>query len=217
AWLPEAALSAIVFLIGLRLVDLLGLLAIARLRRGEFVVAMITTVVVVVVGVEQGIVIAMALSIVEHIEHSYHPYDTLLKPDGAGRITFQALATGAQAAPGLAIYRFGSGIYYANGGRLSEEVLDIVEAADPPLRWLCLSAASVGDIDYSGADMLGRLAGELERQGVTLVMSDLAPDIRDELDAYGLTERIRGERLFGSVADVLAAYAELGADATGGS
>ena len=210
AWLPEAALSAIVFLIGLRLVDIKGLLAIARLRPGEFVVALITTIVVVVVGVEQGILIAMALSILEHIEHSYHPYDRLLVPDEAGRLTFQPLESRAQAAPGLAIYRFGSGIYYANGGRLSEEVLDVVEAADPPLRWLCLSAASVGDIDYSGADMLRRLTSELQRLGVTLVVSDLGPQTRRQLDAYELTELIGAERLYGSVADVLAAYREAG-------
>jgi SulP family sulfate permease len=212
AWLPEAALSAIVFLIGLRLVNLRGLLAIARLRPGEFVVAVITTVVVVVVGVEQGILIAMALSILEHIEHSYHPYDTLLAPDEGGRVRFSALDTRAQARPGLAIYRFGSGIYYANGGRLTEEILDLVDGADPPLRWLCLSAASVGDIDYSGADMLSRLKGELDRQGVTFVLSDLAPVARRELDAYGLTAVIGEERLFGSVADVVAAYEALAAE-----
>jgi len=161
---------------------------------------------VVVVGVEQGILIAMALSILEHIEHSYHPYDRLLVPDASGHFTFQPLQSRAQAAPGLAVYRFGSGIYYANGGRLSEEVLDVVEAADPPLRWLCLSASSVGDIDYSGADMLRRLTSELQRRGVTLVVSDLGPETRRQLDAYQLTELIGAERLYGSVADVLVAY-----------
>ena len=47
-----------------------------RLRHGEFAVAAITAATVVIVGVEQGIILAIALSIVEHIYHSYRPYDT---------------------------------------------------------------------------------------------------------------------------------------------
>ena len=83
-YMPNAVLASVVFLIGIRLIDVLGMSAIARLRPGEFVVAAITSAVVVIVGVEQGIILAMALSIVEHIDHSYHPRDRLLSIN-AGR------------------------------------------------------------------------------------------------------------------------------------
>jgi MFS superfamily sulfate permease-like transporter len=89
AYMPNAVLAAVVFLIGLRLVDYRGMAAIARVRPGEFAVAFITAVTVVVVGVEQGIILAMALSIIEHIYHSYRPYDTLVgrSPDGEVALT----------------------------------------------------------------------------------------------------------------------------------
>ena len=67
AYMPNAVLAAVVFLIGLRLIDYRGMAAIGRVRQGEFAVALVTAAVVVVVGVEQGIILAMALSIVEHI------------------------------------------------------------------------------------------------------------------------------------------------------
>ena len=94
AYMPNAVLAAVVFLIGLKLVDHKGMRAVARLRPGEFVVAAITTVTVVVVGVEQGIILAMALSIVEHIYHSYRPFDTLLI-ESQGRAPTQVPLTDA--------------------------------------------------------------------------------------------------------------------------
>jgi SulP family sulfate permease len=206
AYMPNAVLASVVFLIGLRLVDYRGMAAIARLRPGEFAVALATAATVVIVGVEQGIVLAMALSIVEHIYHSYRPYDTLLAlaPDGTpGPVP---LAGRAEAVPGLVIYRFGASLYYANGSRFSEEIMDLVEGADPRLRWLAVSASSIGDIDYSGSDTIRQVREELARTGVTFAICDLDPKIRRQLDAYGLTEAIGADRIFATAVDLLEAY-----------
>ena len=139
SYMPNAVLSSVVFLIGVRLIDVRGMADIARLRRGEFVVAAITAIVVVVVGVEQGIVLALILSIFEHIQHSYHPHDTKLAFDNEGQVTEQPLEAKVEMEPGLVVYRFGANLYYANASRFAEEILQIVETADPPLRWLAIS------------------------------------------------------------------------------
>src|SRR5208283_4057679 len=73
AYLPEAALSAIVFLIGVGLIDLAGMRRIFEQRRSEFWLALITAVTVVVVGVEQGILLAIVLSLVDLTRHGYRP------------------------------------------------------------------------------------------------------------------------------------------------
>jgi SulP family sulfate permease len=210
AYMPNAVLAAVVFLIGLRLIDYRGMAAIARVRQGEFAVALVTAAVVVVVGVEQGIILAMALSIVEHIYHSYRPYDTLLAvtPDGTPGPT--PLADRAEALPGLVVYRFGASLYYANGTRFTEEVMDLVEGAVPPLRWLAVSASSIGDIDFSGADAIRQVKEELARTGVTFAICDLNPKVREQLDAYGLTELIGADRIFATTVDLLAAYRAVG-------
>ena len=209
SYMPNAVLASVVFLIGIRLIDVLGMSAIARLRPGEFVVAVITSAVVVIVGVEQGIILAMALSIVEHIDHSYHPRDRLLSITQDGRVATTPIATGTQAAPGLAIYRFGAGIYYANASRFTEEILELVEDASPSLRWLAVSMASVSDIDFSGSDTVARLVPELQRNGVTLVLADVDDDVRKQLAAYGLIERIGEDRIFASFRDAIDAYLRL--------
>ena len=206
AYMPNAVLAAVVFLIGLRLIDYRGMAAIGRVRQGEFAVAAVTATVVVVVGVEQGIILAMALSIVEHIFHSYRPYDTLvtLTPDGTPGSA--PLERRAEALPGLMVYRFGSGLYYANGTRFTEEIMDLVEGADPPLRWLAVSGSAMGDIDYSGADTIRQVKEELGRTGVTFAICNLSPKVRGQLDAYGLTELIGIDRIFATTMDLVAAY-----------
>ncbi len=207
AYMPNAVLAAVVFLIGVRLVDIKGMSDIYRLRKGEFAVAAITAATVVIVGVEQGIILAMALSIIEHIYHSYRPYDTVLGVTGQGRIQRKPPTEPIQAARGVMVYRFGASLYYANAARFTAEVLELVETADPPLSWFVLDCASIGDVDYSGSDAIRQVVGELERKDVKLALSDVDPNVRAQLDAYGLTKRIGGERIFETFQDLLEAAA----------
>ena len=118
SYMPNAVLAAVVFLIGLKLIDYKHMAGILRLRPGEFAVAAITAAVVVVVGVEQGIFLAMALSIIEHMLHSYRPYNALLSAKPSGGFTYSEVEKHLEAAPGLFVYQFGSGLYYANTSRL---------------------------------------------------------------------------------------------------
>jgi len=206
SYMPNAVLAAVVFLIGLRLIDIKGMTDIYRLRKGEFAVAAITAATVVIIGVEQGIILALGLSIIEHIYHSYRPYDTLLVRSSDGKIESAPLTGATQSAPGLAVYRFGASIYYANASRLTEEIMDLVEDADPPLRWFVLVGSAIGDIDYSGADSIRQINEELGRKSITFVLADLSPNALAQLDAYGLTEKIGKDHIYASVSEAVEAY-----------
>jgi SulP family sulfate permease len=197
--LPNAVLSSVVFLIGVRLIDWRHLVSIAHLRKGELAVALATAITVVVAGVEQGILLAMGLSVIEHLYHAYRPYDTLLTLNEQGRILYRAPSEHAEAAPGLIVYRFGATLFYANASRFTEEAFELFETAETPLRWLCVSFAAVGDVDYTGADAIRQLHDELTRSGVQLLACDLSPKVRAELDAYGLTELVGADNLLDDV------------------
>jgi MFS superfamily sulfate permease-like transporter len=209
SYMPNAVLAAVVFLIGLRLVDIKGMSDVLRLRRGEFAVAGVTATTVVVVGIEQGIILAMALSIVEHVYHSYKPasHVVALGPEGLPRAVPVESAT--QMAPGLEVFRFGASLYYANTTRFTEQIVALAENASPPLRWLAISASVMGDIDYQGSQTVRAVKEELDRLGVTLVLCEIEPGVRTELDAYGLTTLIGVDHLFDSIAEVLTAYRQL--------
>ena len=206
SYMPNAVLASVVFIIGLRLIDYRGMSDIYRVRKGEFAVAAVTAATVVVVGVEQGIILAMALSIVEHIYHSYRPYDSVVVQTATGALATAAGDSGSQLAPGLAVYGFGASLYYANATRFTANIMDIVEYADPPLRWLVLSGAAIGDIDYSGSDSLRQVHDELASKGITFILVDINDRVRHELDAYGLIARIGEANFFDSILDALAAY-----------
>ena len=127
-----------------------------------------------------------------------------IAPDGTR--TFGPVDQPVQAAPGLVIYAFGAELFYANATRFTEEIMGIIEASDPPLKWLVVDAAAIGDIDYSGADTVRQIAGELERQNAKLVLCSVDPAVRKLLDAYGLTEKIGAEYIFATLQDAIEAY-----------
>ena len=88
--MPKAVLAAIVFLIGVGLIDVAGLQRIRSRRVSEFVIACVTGFVVFAVGVEQGIVLAVVLSILEIIRRAYRPRDFVVRGDQRGAPTFAA-------------------------------------------------------------------------------------------------------------------------------
>jgi SulP family sulfate permease len=171
AYLPEAALSAIVFLIGVGLIDLAGMRKVFEQRRSEFWLALVTSLTVVFVGVEQGILLAIALSLVDHTRHGYRPKNAVLVPDESDNWQPKPVATAAQAAPGLVIYRFTHSLYYANSQQFSDEVSLLASSTEPPLRWLCLDAGAVDDVDYSAVETLRSVHAKLKAKGIRLVVA----------------------------------------------
>lgn len=65
-------LAGVVFLIGVEFIDAAGTRSILQARRAQFGIALITTTTV-VVGVEQGILLAVAISMIAHLRHSTGP------------------------------------------------------------------------------------------------------------------------------------------------
>jgi SulP family sulfate permease len=205
AYMPEAVLSAIVFLIGIDLIDIGGMRRIYAQRRSEFWVALITTLMVVFVGVEQGILLAIALSLIDHTRRGYRPKNALLVPGESGTWHAQPIGTAAQAAPGLMIYRFTHSMYYANSQQLSEEVTRLASTAQPPLRWFCMDGSAVDDVDYSAAETLRALHDILKDKGVRLVVAQVMEDVKAE-SRYELHRLFGDDAFFETLGDVVRAY-----------
>jgi len=189
AYLPTAVLAAIVFLIGVELVDLRGMRRVLYARPREFWVALFTAGVVVVAGVEQAVAVAMALSLISHTRRGYSPHNTVEAPTSQGFWRSLPVATGAQAAPGLVMYRFTHDLYYANAQRLMDEALALTgpAAAPVPVRWLCVDGAAMDDVDFTGGATLAQVAATLRERRVRLVFANVSDHVRDELDRSGVT------------------------------
>jgi MFS superfamily sulfate permease-like transporter len=206
SYLPEAVLSAVVFLIGLELIDFKGMRKIHAERPWEFWVALITALVVVFWGVEQGIVLAIGLSLVVHTRHGYRPKNVVLVTTDRGHWHSLPVGDPAQLVPGLLVYRFSHSMYYANADLLKRQVLELVAAAQPPLRWFCIDAAAVDDVDFSAAETLCAISSLLRQQQIRLVLAVVADEVRTELDRSGLTALIGEDAYYARLGDVLNAY-----------
>src|SRR5262249_39748294 len=132
--------------------------------------------------------------------------DRVVSWDAAGRIHLLPADPGTRSEPGLVIYRFGVGIFYANAMRLSDEVLGLTEGHDPP-RWFVLAADAIDDIDYTGAKTLIELVDGLMARGIVFAVAGARPSVRRELDRYGITAKIGAERFFDDVAAARGAFA----------
>jgi SulP family sulfate permease len=197
-YLPNAVLASVVFLIGVKLIAVKGMRAIYGLRRDEFWVALVTAIVVVVLGVEQGIILAIVLSLIVHVKRHFAPHDAVVTWDEQGHLRLAEPTPGTVSEPGLVIYRFPVGIFYANAERLSEDVLGLVNVADPP-RWFVLFAEAIDDIDYTGAQTLLELADHLRQRGIVFAVAEASDDLQRELDRFGLTDKIGPNHYFDSI------------------
>ena len=204
-YLPNAVLAAVVFLIGIKLVDIANMRQIWHLRKDEFWVAALTAAVVVAVGVEQGIILAIVVSLILHVNRHYRPQNAVVSWDSAGAFETLPVAPGQVSEPGLIVYRFGVGLFYANVSRLADEVMALVEVTEPP-DWFVLHAVAIDDVDYTGGQALSELARELAKLDIVFAIADASPELRRELDRFGVTGEIGANHLFDSLGSARAAF-----------
>jgi MFS superfamily sulfate permease-like transporter len=160
---------------------------------------------VVFVGVEQGIILAIVLSLIDHTRRGYRPKNVVMVPSESGLLQARPVATHTQALPGLLIYRFTHSMYYANAEQLSEEITDLANNSEPPLRWLCLDASSVDDVDYSAAETLRSLFAILKDKGIRLVVAQVLDDVRDQ-SRYELRQLFGEDAFYDTLEDVMQDY-----------
>jgi sulfate permease, SulP family len=205
SYLPNAALAAVVFLIGVELVDVRGIRRLLRVRRHEFAVAVITAAAVVGLGVTEGIVVAVIASIIDHLRHSYRPRNSVLVKSAAGRWQTTPVTPGARTEPGLVIYRFGTSLYFANGSRLLEDLIAI-SSQGGPLRWFVLDGVAIGDVDYTASAILSGIIAQLHQRHIQFVVTSLMTPVRKQLEHYGITGTAGPDAYFDTAGEALEAF-----------
>ncbi|SRR5579885_128857 len=206
-YLPRCVLGAIVFVIAIRLVDVRGLRDILRESPGEYALALLTAAIVVLLGVEQAIVMAMVLSLLRVLSHSYHPQTGILVLGDNQTWDLKPPLPGTFTEPGLVVYRFGAALFYANAGLFSREVLDLAGSGAPEVRWVIIDAEAITNIDYTAARVIRDLHRRLETAGIVLAFARVAPSLASDLARHRLIGVIGESRVFPRLHDALAGFA----------
>lgn len=207
--LPTAALAAVVIAAALGLFDVAGFRALRRVRETEVALALVALLGVLVFGVLGGVAVAVGLSIGVYLYRAVRPHDAVLgdleSVDGFHDV--DRFPT-SQTRPGLLVYRFDAPIFFPNAEYFKSRVLALVDAADPPPRWLLLNAEAIVYLDATAVDALARLHEELSGRGIVLAVARAKGPLRDLFQRTGLTAAIGEQHMFPTVRSGVRAYEE---------
>jgi high affinity sulfate transporter 1 len=206
SFLPNAVLAAIVFRIGVKLVDFRGLAEIRRSQPQEFALALVTALTVVSFGVEPGILLAVVLSLLQHVRRSYRPHTAVIVRDAAGNRSFEDPVPGKMAEPGLVMFWFGADLFFANVAFFVEQARKLVHDSPSPVRWLVIDATAITGLDFSASRAVAGLQQDLAKVGVVLALVVVPVKHRADFERMGLIDLIGANRIFDSRHACLAAY-----------
>jgi SulP family sulfate permease len=208
-YLPQCVLGAMVFLVAIHMINLRSLQEIRKESPGEFALALITAIFVIAVGVEQGIVLAMVMSLLRIVHHSYHPRSGVMLSESDGTWKLIPPVAGAVTEPGLVFYRFGAALYYANASRFADEILTLVGPSPTSVRWLIVDAEAITNVDYSAARTVERLKKDLTNAGIVFGFARVPWNTKADFDRHHLTECIGSSLIFSRLHGALDAYEKL--------
>jgi sulfate permease, SulP family len=207
ATFPTAALGALVVYAALRLVDVPEFKRLRRFRRSELILALATTAAVLVFGVLYGVLVAIGLSILELLRRIARAHDGVLGfvPGLAGMHDVDDYPQ-ANLVPGLLVYRYDAPLFFANAENFRERALAAVSDYPGRVEWFVLNAEANVEVDLTALDALDHLRSELERRGINFAMARVKQDMRDELEAAGLLDKVGEDNIYPTLPTAVEAY-----------
>ncbi len=202
--LPDAALGAVLMYIASKLFHLKVLRSIFRFNPVEFALAVTTLVVVVFVGIEQGVVAAALLALAQRLQLAARPQDAVLgRVPGTDHWVQTDVGRPTEQVPGVVVYLLYAPLWYGNAVYVVQRIRHIIRSASPPVRTLVLDGDAISDIDFTGAEALGQLVTELEGEGVDVGVARASAIAHRDLRRSGLLNAIGPNRIFTNVDDAV--------------
>jgi len=200
AHLPVAALAAVLIFSAWGLLDIAGMRRLRAIDRFEFRLSLYTTVGVLVVGVLPGVVIAIALALLQVLVKIYRPAEALqgIVP-GVEGYNDLSLSEDGRPVPGVIIYRFDAPLLFFNADYFKARVLSLVDSTVPTPRWFVLNAEAISQLDSTGTQAVYDLIGELQTRGVQFVVARPKLYMRKYGQPIGMNEKIGADNIFFSV------------------
>lgn len=204
---PMAALGALVVYAAVGLVEVAEFRRLARFRRSEVLLAVATTIGVLLLGVLYGVLVAIAMSIVDMLRRIARPHDAILGyvPGMAGMHDLNDWPEAAPV-PGLVVYRYDAPLFFANADDFQTRALNAVDQAAGPVEWFVLNCESNVDPDITAVDAMEQLRSELTNRGIVFAMARVKRDLHDELVASGLLDRVGEDRIFPTLPTAVEAF-----------
>ena len=197
---PLATLAAVLIFVATRIFHVRDLVAIARFDRFELGLAVVTLLTVALVGVEQGIGVAVGLAILDRTRLSARPQLHVLGriPDTTSWAPLSSNVAAAQVPSVLAVL-FATPLWYANAVHFRAQLTDSLARALGTPRLVVLDALGMSDVDYTGSRALSAVLDELDRDHTAFAVARAGEHARQGLKRSGLLARIGEDHFFPSV------------------
>jgi high affinity sulfate transporter 1 len=204
--LPNPTLAAVVIAASLSLADIPGTVRLWKQRPVECLLSIAAFLGVALLGVLEGIAVAVVLSILNVFGRAWRPYETTLGrvPGLAGQHD-RKLHPEAEELPGLVILRFDAPLFFANA-RTFRDRIRALAAADPRPQWIVIAAEPITDVDTTAADMLADLDEELNAARTSLVFAELKDPVRAKLERYELIGPLDPDHFFPTLDGAVQAF-----------
>jgi high affinity sulfate transporter 1 len=211
--LPNPTLAAVVIAASLSLADIRGVVRLYQQRPVECLLSIAAFLGVALLGVLEGIALAVALSILNVFRRAWRPYETTLgRVPGLPGQHDRQLHPDAEQLPDLVIFRFDAPLFFANSKTFRDDIRGLA-AAEPKPKWIVIAAEPITDVDTTAADMLAELDEELNAHGTSLVFAELKDPVRAKLERYELIGPLDPDHFFPTLDAAVEAFREkTGAD-----
>jgi high affinity sulfate transporter 1 len=205
ALIPQVFLGALVLVVAVSMIKPEKFRAIGRIRRDELWWAVVTMAGVVLIGTLEGILIAVAISVLTLFYQSNHPpvYVVAYNPE---KKIFRRFGedTDDVIYPGLLILRTEGRLTFANASYVGDRMRALMKEHD--FRVIILECSAIPDIEYTALVMLTEARENLEKRGVELWLSTLNPDLFRMIERSPLGEKLGHDRMFFNLQIALEAY-----------
>jgi sulfate permease, SulP family len=197
---PLAALAGVLLFVASRIFHVHELVAIGRFDRFELGLALVTLLAVALIGVEQGIGVAVGLAILDRTRLTARP-----TPHVLGRIpgttSWTPLSAPGQPSevPGVLVLLFAAPLWYANATHFRAALDHARRRSAQQPRLVVLDALGMYDVDFTGSRALGQALDALGRDGVAFAVARAGDHLKENLARSGLLQRIGAERFYPSV------------------
>ncbi|WP_231728610.1 SulP family inorganic anion transporter [Arthrobacter sp. EPSL27] len=206
-FLPSSVLAGVVMVAAASILDVKTLRRLLRMSRTEAALLVTTFLGVAFVGVLEGIVVAIGLSLIAFVLRALDPYRTELGSVGEvpGYHDLSRHPEG-QRIPGLVIARFDAPLFFANGAVFTDHIRRLVARAPEPVRWVIVASEAITGLDTTALDDLVALDDELARRGISLVFAEMKGPIKDRLIRFGVSSRFGPDHFFPTVTNAVRSY-----------
>jgi high affinity sulfate transporter 1 len=210
AYLPGAALGAVLIMAAIGLFDAKGLKVLWGLSRSEFAVALTAMFGVVGLGVMGGILLAIGLAILFLLVRTSRPPDAVLgRAPGVKGFHNIADYPGAEKQPGLLLYRFRAALLFFNISYFKRRLYELL-AEYPDTRWFIVDGGTINTVDSTASEALGALAEEMRTRGIFFGIANLRSEVRGVLERAGTLRRLGSNVLYPTLGSALKAFQKSG-------